>query len=201
MTKSPTEMLFVIDAQTKIVVKFPHFPPSRMIDDDHSIVLVHNGKNWELLQDQIACDGIDRLYLALKKLGAHELILDESVSLDIGYLWQEYLQEKFDHHSFVKVAGKHGLSKWIGLRYHLWENARTKVDSWLFEKDGSAYLELTPGYRWHFSNPKPGERFISYEEFIKNYKPFLTLEIPWKQVVVLEKETARLVELLGLNKE
>lgn len=101
----------------------------------------------------------------------HELKLDHSINKNIGYLWNEELSE--DNSALVHDEEE----CWIGEDY-LWVSARSndnlKTATWLYNSDeGEIILEITPVYKWHFDDPETGEAYITYEEFMLNYKPIL----------------------------
>jgi len=102
-----------------------------------------------------------------------------SIQHDIGYLWQEYLAEKKGH-NFVGESFENS-SFWVGLKHLLF--SATFWNTWIYNKDGNIYLEITPSYRWHFSEPEKDEDYVSYDEFIKKFKPLTIFEI--------DKERAR----------
>jgi hypothetical protein len=53
-------------------------------------------------------------------------------------------------------------------------------DTWLYNKNESIWLEISPIYPWHFRDPKEGEIFVPYKEWIKSYKPVCIVEIQRK---------------------
>ncbi|HEV2917412.1 MAG TPA: hypothetical protein VGW78_06740 [Candidatus Babeliales bacterium] len=46
------------------------------------------------------------------------------------------------------------------------------------DKDGNIIFEITPHYKYHFCEPDETPSFISYEEWIKDYKPYLIRVVP-----------------------
>jgi hypothetical protein len=108
----------------------------------------------------------------------NKLRLHESISKDIGYLSNEYLQDK----PGLVCEKLEGIDYWVGSKNALWstrQNMYPKLASWLYnDQNGNIIFEITPRYPWHFSEPKEGEDFIPYEEWIKSYKPVLIRAIP-----------------------
>jgi hypothetical protein len=106
----------------------------------------------------------------------NKLALHPSVKADLGYL----LEEKYSGVSkldFVKEKMSDGSSEWIGYRYLLFSTPGDFgqcLATWLYNNDaGEIVIEITPGYKWHFQDPEPGEDYITYQEFIKSYQPLL----------------------------
>ena len=90
--------------------------------------------------------------------------------VDVGYVWNR------------KLRGDVGLKKddnnfWVGSKNLLWETRgdfNPVLETWLYNNENSEIvLEITPSYRWHFSDPAPDEEYVSYEEFMRNYQPLL----------------------------
>lgn len=104
----------------------------------------------------------------------NELQLDESIQENLGYMWNRLLHGD--------SGFKYKDEFWVGLNYSLWEtpgNVNPVLTTWIYNDiKGNIILEIAPDYRWHHMDPKPGEKFISYEEFMKNYKPYIVRIIP-----------------------
>ena len=45
------------------------------------------------------------------------------------------------------------------------------ISSWLYWSGTEIIFEVTKSYPWVFRDPKKNEKYYSYEEFLKNYKP------------------------------
>ena len=117
------------------------------------------------------------LFFQKLKIAANKkLELDKSIKEDIGYLWNEYLHsENPNKDKRFLMFKSEGTNFWIGHYYLLW--SYNGVATWFYNKNGKIYFHITPVYKWHFDDPEPGEDFISYEKFIKNYKPYFNFEI------------------------
>lgn len=118
----------------------------------------------------------DMLISALR----NQLLLHNSITKDIGYLSnQEY---HGDPNLELIFNAKEGQEFWVGRRYNLWEtpgDVTPSLATWLYNNEkGEIILEITPNYPWHFSDPTPEENFIPYEQWIKDYKPFIIRTIP-----------------------
>jgi len=109
----------------------------------------------------------------------NKLTLHPSIRQDLGYLWNEYCSDE----SRINFATEEDDStEWVGEKYILWPSSgyfNPRLTTWLYNNDqGEIILEVAPSYRWHFQDPKPGERYYTYAEFIKNYQPVLFRIIP-----------------------
>lgn len=105
-----------------------------------------------------------------------KLQLNSFIKFDLGYL----LEQKYEGET--KYIHMDQNNEWIGYKYLLFQtpgNFDPGLNTWLYNNEkGEIILEITPSYRWHFQDPKSGEAYITYEEFIRNYKPVLFRTIP-----------------------
>lgn len=83
---------------------------------------------------------------------------------------------------------------WIGHKYFIWSSSINSTETCVYEKNNVFFLEIVPTYPWFFK--EPDINFITYEEFIKNYRPLLEIEIPQATVVALYEKMLELVGVL-----
>lgn len=107
------------------------------------------------------------------------LILHESIIKNIGFYENQYRKKRYRKNLIYKT-GEDGDKYWIGSRYSLFSAyGMVNQESWLYnDQDGNIVFEFTPVYPWFYSDPEPGETFIKYSEWMKNYKPYLKRVIP-----------------------
>lgn len=130
------------------------------------------------------------------------LELHESICDDIGQMWNQDLDAVGKRVKFEKIVEEpvaEGYTQWIGLRYYLWSNPYDKLAFWFYCKEGRFFFELTPVYPWALCEPEPDEIVIPFEEFMKNYKPILILEIPRERLIEWRRQTTRLMRLIMSN--
>lgn len=126
--------------------------------------------NFDCFRHQIEC-----LNSLISEAIESKATLHESIRYDIGYLWNEEMQNKpgLSYFKIDKVA------HWVGLKNLVWStssNCNPVLSTWIYnEPNGSIILEITPSYPWHFTDPEEVDPkiYISYEEWMKTYKPFL----------------------------
>ena len=128
---------------------------------------------------------IKTLHKAINK----NLQLNNSITENLGIMNNEYAHEivysnYIDESRFTMIPTYNTKETyWVGLNYHLCSTYNTSnpmVNTWLYnDEHNNIILEITPYYKWSFfpSDPKNPE-FITYEEFMKNYKPLVTRTIP-----------------------
>jgi len=103
---------------------------------------------------------------------------------NIGYINCEYVhlgrKDYLPYHELIN-------------RYLLMDSPRFTA-TWLYEIDGSFFIEVTPLYPWAFCDPQPGEQYISYEEFMASYKSMLTIPLQCADIERLYQKTSQLAD-------
>ncbi len=177
--------------------------------------------SYLLYTNDFIIDALMDLYNGLKRAVEHNLELDTSIipnseKHDIGYLWSIYCHkhctDDFDHKNIENSINK-GLTgenrliftgtgeerRWVGLRYHVWSSNEGLCDTWLYNKNGSIFLEVTPSYKWHAIDPKEGEEFFSYSDFMKNYKPYVIAQLDQQNAEEWLKQINCLFDIIKRN--
>lgn len=119
---------------------------------------------------------------ALNKSLKNQLQLPSFIDEDIGLLWNKELNNTKEWSMSIKDQHIFNNTESLG-EYILFStpgNTDPSLATWIYNnKNGDIVLEITPQYTGHFDDPKDGENFITYDEFIKNYKPlFITIISP-----------------------
>lgn len=122
--------------------------------------------------------------------------INKSINNNIGFLWNEWLQEKVNN--FFEIITLDGVNRWVGEHYLLWES-RSKLATWLYYKNGFICLEITPVYKWHYTQPERGEIFIPYNEWIKSYKPIIAIKIDKEIAKDLLVQAKSILQEIGSN--
>jgi len=128
---------------------------------------------------------LQRLAFLLQRASLSLLVPHESITKDIGYLFNEYSAnicgEKQENQTPLMYIEKNNEFYWPGNDCCLWAY---DVTSWIYNKpDGSIVFEVTPRYPYMYYEPEEEPDYIPYEEWIKTYKPYF--------VTTLSKETAQ----------
>ena len=171
-------MRFKLNNKQFIKIVFPCSKNKVFGADEIKIIFHNDDKDVLLFENDSLLYGINLLVDLLQDAIHKKLILHESIKKDLGFLWNEYLQDKTKY-NFVKIKCEPpGPYMWIGTNHLLWEGGINELDTWLYNKSDAIVFEITPVYKWHFVDPEKDEIFISYEKFIKNYKPIFITTIP-----------------------
>jgi hypothetical protein len=116
-------------------------------------------------------------YVLLKKAVKNKLKLHKSIIQDIGFLYNEESEGK-EGFFYTKLENR---DYWIGNRSNLWSPVVIygNLQTWIYNNEaGDIIFEITPVYPYHYCDPEEEPNFIPYEEWMKDYKPFLIRTIP-----------------------
>ncbi|MHA1874808.1 MAG: hypothetical protein ACTSUC_00005 [Promethearchaeota archaeon] len=157
-------------------------------------ITYHKGKRKYILYSDFIGLGLESFERSLTKTLRNKLILHKSITKDIGFLWNEYLQDKKEY-NFVEVTLENQRF-WIGDSYILWESRGR--DTWMYN-DGAIFMEITPCYKWHSVEPKKYEKYLRYKEFIKKYKPIAIIKIDKDIAIQWLKQVKELRNIIRKN--
>lgn len=170
------DLSFILNSTDKIVIKLEE--PLTQVHCCYmtDTILLHVQQKILLSSEPLFFNMKD-LSSILQKALRNELQLHESINQDIGYLLNEYYQckEGFVMHNFSEES-----SSWVGYLYHLWEGSKKNIRyvTWIYNnRAGEIVLEVTPSYPYFFCDPEDEPNYISYQEWIKNYRPYLITTI------------------------
>lgn len=143
-----------------------------------SIKLWHNTTSITIADGPIFFN-IQDMHNLLKKALKNKLILNKSITDDIGYLYNQY------HHttSNLSLIQLKNVPSWIGERYRLWQarNNSIKYITWLYnDLNENIVLEITPFYPYFYCNRKKEPHYVNYTQWIKSYTPYLITTISQK---------------------
>ncbi|MBA3537476.1 hypothetical protein H0X48_05780 [Candidatus Dependentiae bacterium] len=160
-----------------------------------TITLHKNEQSYTLYEYHCIQIAVEELNYLLKEAQESQLQLDCSIIKDIGYLANEYFQDRNKYLSFP--AEKH--KKWIGMKYLLWDSRERGI--WIYNKNSEIFLEVTPFYSWRSIDPEEGENFITYEEFLKNYQSHLIVKLSKEVALEWLNKTEELLSIMKGNYE
>lgn len=167
------ETILALNDDEKIIIQ--HQKSLHKIDCHYedSIVLRYNNSEIILTHDFLY-HNLQELAVLLKKALNNELVLHNSITQDIGFLFNQYSAhicgEKLQEPTHLVYVQENGKKYWPGNDYSLW--AKNFV-SWIYNKpDGSITFEVTPFYPYMYCEPEEEPNYIPYEKWIKTYKPY-----------------------------
>lgn len=197
------EVVFLINEQEKIILKSPDPLNEISCCYDGLISLICPEQTIILSNDDIL-ESMRIFALLLQKAIDNYLLLDSSLE-DIGFVYNQYsyffwsedlsIADTF----FYEDDGNNG-KDWIGMRYHVWM-AENNV-TWLYnDKNGAIVLKITPFYPYLHTDPNQEAKYIFYEEWVKNYKPFFIRVIPKETALKWLKQANEIIEQIYMNIE
>ena len=193
------KLIFILDNNEHIELQY--FCPSKELFSCTNIKIVLKGEKNLILYDNFADGALSALKNLLTAALDCRLKKHSSITKNIGYLWNE---EMHDSPGLVykKLEGR---DHWVGLSNLLLSETRPGKDSgssWLYNDDQcTIILEITPSYPWHFRDPKAGEKYITYEEYMKSYKPLLIRTIPRDKAQEWLTQTQQLSKIIEENEK
>ncbi len=183
-------LIFQLNDTEKIVVELDASIDGVNCCTEAPIVFFQGSKKVILSEDAVRNNMIILSNLLTKAL-KNKLQLHESITQDIGYLFNQYSDYLCDDTSTVQnnfgYTKLDGRDTWAGNNYSLWNS---DLASWIYnDVDGSIIFELTPIYPEDFfytKNEPPilrqrlrrARQTVPYQEWIKGYAPYLITTIP-----------------------
>jgi len=164
-------------------------------------------KSLRIGQDSIG-EFFEHFITKLKKCLNFELQLHESLVQNLGFMVNEHscknAHSKCDFVMTTSASGEN--TYWIGYKYEVWTTyayADPYVYTWMYnDKNGNIIFEVTPFYKWSMQEREPEDLdFITYEEFMKNYKPLIHRVIPRDIAIEWLNESMKIYRSLFSSEE
>lgn len=166
------EVNFVLDQDKKFSIKVPGLPDkinyyydpiSELHKFDEAMVAFIDQKNCIDLKQDVIDEILCRLYGSLKLAIDHKLVLPNTIKFGcVGYLLNQYLND---------------LNSFDIFPYWMW-SSNMNVATILYNFEDKIYFEIVPTYPWTFLEPVEGDGYITFQEFMITYKPYIVEGIP-----------------------
>lgn len=168
----------VLNDKEKIVFEINNTDEQLSAWSEVSIVFIQGNRRWILLVETIR-EALESFSLSLEEVLENKLILDSSITKDIGFMYNEYLYALYAQESLpsdIKIISDDDVDTWVGKKYHLW--GHEYVIAWLYnDMKGAIIFEITPLYPLIFNERENNER-KSFEQWMKQYHYYVKTEIP-----------------------
>jgi hypothetical protein len=170
------EIVFALSDTEKIVLELEE-PITKVHCCYDAPIAFFQGKKRTFLVHANVSYNIDYFYILLENALNKKLKLHKSITEDIGFLYNETTHQKNDS-ADNKI---HKIEHWNENDYSLWSPCVKygNLQTWIYNNEaGDIIFEITPVYPYHYCDPEEEPNFIPYEEWMKDYKPFLIRTIP-----------------------
>jgi len=109
---------------------------------------------------------------------------DHITTGNVGYYMNMFNEHRQSH---LKVLKK----------FRAWWS-RQDVQTIIYSRDNTIYLEIVPIYPWHLDVPSAEEEYESFNEFMQRYKPYVVKEIPRETIITWRNKCYKLLySLIG----
>ena len=175
-----TMLTFILNDHEKFIINIDNAEDIIDCCYQSQVTLYINDKKRSIGKS-IITDFAQELKRKLTLTLSNELILHPSIEKNIGYYWNQKLNE--DSSNLFLIQGKEE-SYWVGSTYLLWTTDSRKKNqryaTWLYnDTQGNIIFEVTPTYPDTFIDPEDPADLKAYQEWMeKKYKPFFTRTIP-----------------------
>lgn len=141
-----------------------------------------------ILFNDFLCEGIKALFNITSKLLNNNLNVDRSdFPKGIGYQWNLFNNSLAnDMESEIEDTT---------MPYSLWSTtSKYGNETWMYSSNGIIYFEASKNYKWHFDDPREGEDFITFTEFIAKYEPYDVVQVTIKNIEEWNMKCKEIIE-------
>ncbi|HLC07629.1 MAG TPA: hypothetical protein VJJ26_05625 [Candidatus Babeliales bacterium] len=140
------------------------------IFDEVDAEYVHDGKAIILISDS-ARYVVETLCASLEMALKNELPLD--ASLAVGKVGCFFSKKKY---MTADESDESEKKDDIFSQYWVWSSSKN-IQTWLYNVNNKIYLEISPTYPWLFSDPQEDEHYISFDEYMNDYRSITLVEL------------------------
>jgi len=150
--------------------------------DEIEIAYCNQEKKLVLYEDFL-CEGIRSLQKISQKALTGELEIDEKYfSKGMGYEWN-IISNRIANDEWGTID--------ITSPYALWSTSnKYATATWIYSFKGEIYFEVSPQYKWNYSEPEEDENFIPFEEFVQNYQFYIKIKIDKENLISWNEKRA-----------
>ena len=203
----PKELIFEMssDECMKITSDYDFDFQYLYLCSDITVTFEFKNKQTLKIGRDIAGEIFRSLILHLEKAIDNKLQLHESLTQNLGYLYNEYFD---DRPASMIVPTEDGPdTHWVIYDYKLWfayDKENYNVNTWLYNDiKGDIVLEVSKNYPWFYIQEGDIERpdFIYYEDFIKDYKPLLRSVISRDVAILWLQDAKKWLSIFSVNEK
>jgi|SRR5690606_23873144 len=170
------ELTFSVNTQNKITVSLKdpltlvgwNYAEPVLFRHDNKIITLANGPTYFNIRSM-------RDYL--KKALNSKLHLHDSITSDIGYMFNQYNKNEC---GFIIERFENGFEGWTGYNYYLWEAYKNnkKYVTWIYnDHNNNIIFKITPSYPYRYCERMKKDHYIPFKKWILNYKPYFSTQL------------------------
>ncbi len=169
------DIIFVLNKDEKLVVDLEK-PFEQLPCYCQTTISFYSGSREYLLNlnDDLE-SSMQRFSNSITKSLNNSLHLHESMTNDIGYLYNEYLKYELNNSDDERrlnsnLVYEDEFDSWVGIQYQIWSCGQWAA--WMYnDENGKIIFEITLRYPGFFVEEDEFIVMPSYEDWIKNYQP------------------------------
>lgn len=186
---------FVLYLDDKHYFEFQSFKDiGHLLRLEDAQIIFYNDKDQLIVGEDCLFDLLNECIVVLDRALQNKARLDVSITENIGYVWNKALH------------GEEGLKYnghlWVGLRNAVWGcpgNIQPNLETWIYNDiEGNIIIEITENYFWHHLESIKGKNYVTYAEFMAQYRPYFISQIPPK---IAQEWLAQMQELRAIIRE
>lgn len=169
------EIILKLNNTQKIVIHLEE-PLNEIHCCSDALITFHENNQILKLENNTLTFSLPTLTYLLTKAINNKLPLHKSVEGKIGYQYAQDVFFAYDKNTLEPLGLVFDKNNdWIGRKYLLWSY---DFAVWMYnDKYGNIKLEITSVYKGGYFDPEDSNGVEAYEQFLKNYKSYLTTTI------------------------
>jgi hypothetical protein len=134
------------------------------------VLLYYNNKIYHIDGESTTTVFLYALEKLLKKSLFGNLVLDDSLDNNPGYMWNEWINN--NSRSYIQYTDINNDTYWVGMRYKL--SSYDEYAAWIYnDKNYNIIFEVTPSYPFGYIDQENSEEVVKYKKWLESYQPIL----------------------------
>lgn len=148
--------------------------------DQLAVVFQHKDNSIELAKDTMDSIFVTFEFALEKVLSGNNNLPEKYNAGDIGRIYN--IDIETENENYFDSA-----------EFSLWGNKDNSV--WLYRKNNTIYLEISPKYPWLYWDPEEPTPTLSFQDFMKSYKPIALFEIDNNTIRTWLQQCSNIMEI------
>lgn len=166
----------------------------------YTTVIFYQGNKLYILENDLFIP-LHHFLIRLQKLLceslSHNLKLDDSITYDIGYLWNIWIHG--NDISLARVIKNNKYPFWVGEKYEL---SSGQYVSWIYnDEQNNIIFQMTPTYPVVCFDQENQREVKKYQAWMKKYRSRFKTIIPIDIAILWIEETQQILDIIHVNSE